>query len=85
MANNDMVNGSEIVVPLSALALAAGAIYRAGRLGGAVDAHATRLDRVEDAVSKGVSRTELDHRFSALEGKIDMVLSLLNTRSHSTD
>lgn len=76
MPNNDM-NGSEIVVPLSAIALAAGAIYRAGRLGGAVDGHGKRLDKVEEAVSKGVSRTELDYRFSAIESKIDLVLRLL--------
>lgn len=86
MPNNDMVNASDVAVPLSALALAASAVYRAGRLGGVVDAHAVRLDKVEDAVSRGVSRTELDYRFSALESKIDLVLRLLKAdRDNSMD
>lgn len=81
MPNSDpMINGSEIVVPLSAMALAAGAIYRAGRLGGTVDGHGQRLDKVEDAIEKSVSRAELDHRFIALESKLDAVLHLLETR-----
>ncbi|MBY0490635.1 MAG: hypothetical protein K2R93_12405 [Gemmatimonadaceae bacterium] len=66
---------------LSAVALAGGAIYSAGRLNERVERHEAdtvrRLESLEEANSTRITREELDARFSALKGQLDTITTML--------
>ena len=78
-----MIPLGEIVIPVTSIAIGAGAVFQAGKLSGRFDAHEIevkrRLGSLEEDIKKAVSRDEIDHRFEALEHKVDDVLQIVRT------
>lgn len=76
-----MIPLGDVVIPVTSIAIGAGAVFQAGKLSGRFDRHEQEVDRrlntLEADMKKAVSRDEIDARFEALENKIDTVLSLV--------
>lgn len=72
---------ANLVIPVSALAAAGGAVYRTGVIHGEMTSHKhetnKRLDRVESAQQGAVTRGELEARFTAINEKLDLLLAMM--------
>lgn len=76
-----------VVLPVSALltavGLGGGALFNGGKLAGKLTAVAERVDKLESKQDRNVTREELDARFRELEGKIDLVIRMLEKHGNS--
>lgn len=76
-----MTDLATLVIPVSALAAAGGAVYRTGTIHGEMKSHkhetSKRLDKVEAAQQNAVTRGELEARFAAINEKLDLLLDMM--------